>query len=171
VLDAQYFRRIDALNFTMEHDDGQLTHDLDEADVVLIGISRTSKTPTSIYLANRGYKVANIPLVMESPPPKSLYSLKHPLVVGLTTSVDRLVQVRRNRLLSLNQAPETAYVEQETVTHAPTRSHRPDPVDLSGQSLSDSQASGFRLQADPDPDPDQSAETSPAPGPALSCHA
>jgi regulator of PEP synthase PpsR (kinase-PPPase family) len=74
-----------------------------------------SSTPTSIYLANRGYKVANIPLVIESPPPTSLFRLQHPLVVGLTTSADRLIQVRRNRLLSLNQVPETAYVDQERV--------------------------------------------------------
>jgi [pyruvate, water dikinase]-phosphate phosphotransferase / [pyruvate, water dikinase] kinase len=78
-------------------------------------VSRSSKTPTSIYLANRGYKVANIPIVVESPPPPALYGLKHPLVVGLTTAPDRLVQVRRNRLLSLNQAPETAYVDADRV--------------------------------------------------------
>ncbi len=78
-------------------------------------MSRASKTPTSIYLANRGYKTANIPLVPESPPPDSLYRLKHPMVVGLTIGSDRLVQVRRNRLLSLNQAPETAYVDLEQV--------------------------------------------------------
>jgi [pyruvate, water dikinase]-phosphate phosphotransferase / [pyruvate, water dikinase] kinase len=115
-LDAAYFARVEAIQFTIAHDDGVGWENWEEADIVLAGISRTSKTPTSIYLANRGYKVANIPLVMESPPPKSLFSLKHPLVVGLTTSVDRLVQVRRNRLLSLNQAPETDYVDQEAVT-------------------------------------------------------
>ena len=85
------------------------------ADILLAGVSRTSKTPTSIYLANRGYKTANIPIVPESPPPDALYNLKRPLVVGLTTGLDRLVQVRRNRLLSLNQAPETAYVDDERV--------------------------------------------------------
>ena len=81
----------------------------------MLGVSRTSKTPTCIYLANRGYKVANIPIVVESPPPPELFGLKHPLVVGLTTAADRLIQVRRNRLLSLNQAPETAYVDSERV--------------------------------------------------------
>ena len=115
VLDADYFRRIDALNFTMEHDDGQLPADIEEADIVLIGISRTSKTPTSIYLANRGYKVANIPLVMESPPPSVLFGLARPMVVGLTTAPRRLVEIRRNRLLSLNQKAETAYVDEERV--------------------------------------------------------
>ena len=83
--------------------------------MVLVGISRTSKTPTSIYLANRGYKVANIPLVVESPPPAKLFALEKAMVVGLTTSPDRLIQIRRNRLLSLNQAPETAYVDQAAV--------------------------------------------------------
>ena len=116
ILDAAYFARVDAIQFTIAHDDGIGAEDWEEADLVLAGISRTSKTPTSIYLANRGYKTANIPVVVESPPPESLYRLKNPLVVGLTTSVDRLVQVRRNRLLSLNQVPETAYVDQEAVT-------------------------------------------------------
>ena len=115
VLNAEYFKRIDALNYTMIHDDGQHVEGLEDADVVLVGVSRTSKTPTSIYLANRGYKVANIPLVPEAPPPPSLFSLDHPLVVGLTTNPDRLVQIRRNRLLALNQAPETDYVDIEAV--------------------------------------------------------
>ena len=87
----------------------------EEADIVLAGVSRASKTPTSIYLANRGYKTANIPLVPESPPPRSLYALRHPMIVGLTVSPERLVQIRRNRLLSLNQAPETAYVDIDKV--------------------------------------------------------
>jgi regulator of PEP synthase PpsR (kinase-PPPase family) len=116
VLDAAYFARVDAIQFTMAHDDGIGWEDWEEADIVLAGVSRSSKTPTSIYLANRGFKTANIPIVVESPPPTTLFSLQHPLVVGLTTSADRLIQVRRNRLLSLNQAPETAYVDQEAVT-------------------------------------------------------
>ncbi|ARS28120.1 pyruvate, water dikinase regulatory protein [Sphingomonas sp. KC8] len=115
MLDAAYFARVEAIQFTIAHDDGIAAEDWEEADVVLAGVSRSSKTPTSIYLANRGYKVANIPLVPEAPPPSSLFRLKQPLVVGLTTSPDRLVQVRRNRLLSLNQSPETAYVDQEAV--------------------------------------------------------
>ena len=83
---------------------------------MLFRSSRSSKTPTSIYLANRGYRTANIPIVIESPPPPALFGLKHPLVVGLTNSPERLVQVRRNRLLSLGQAPETDYVDTERVT-------------------------------------------------------
>jgi regulator of PEP synthase PpsR (kinase-PPPase family) len=116
VLDAAYFARVDAIQFTIAHDDGILAEDWEEADIVLAGVSRSSKTPTSIYLANRGFKTANIPIVLESPPPESLYTLKNPIVVGLTTSADRLIQVRRNRLLSLNEKVETAYVDQEAVT-------------------------------------------------------
>ncbi|WP_267378201.1 MULTISPECIES: pyruvate, water dikinase regulatory protein [unclassified Sphingomonas] len=115
VLDAAYFARVDAIQFTIAHDDGIAHEDWEEADIVLAGVSRSSKTPTSIYLANRGYKTANIPVVVESPPPAALYTLRNPLVVGLTTSADRLIQVRRNRLLSLNQAPETAYVNEDAV--------------------------------------------------------
>ena len=114
-LDDAYFARVDAIQFTIAHDDGLNHQNWEAADIVLAGVSRTSKTPTSIYLANRGYKTANIPIVPESPPPESLYSLKHPLVVGLVTSADRLVQVRRNRLLSLNQTPDTDYVGEEAV--------------------------------------------------------
>lgn len=114
-LDAAYFARVDAIQFTIAHDDGVNWENWEEADIVLAGVSRTSKTPTSIYLANRGYKVANIPIVPESPPPSTLFALRHPMVVGLTTSPERLIQVRRNRLLSLNQQDETSYVEQEAV--------------------------------------------------------
>ena len=115
VLDAAYFARVDAIQFTIAHDDGIGSENWEEADIVLAGVSRTSKTPTSIYLANRGYKTANIPIVVESPPPEILYRLKKPLVVGLVTSADRLIQIRRNRLLSLNQTPETDYVDQDKV--------------------------------------------------------
>ena len=115
VLDAAYFARVDAIQFTIAHDDGIAHEDWEDADIVLAGVSRTSKTPTSIYLANRGYKTANIPIVVESPPPANLFTLVRPLVVGLVTSADRLIQIRRNRLLSLNQAPETDYVDQTKV--------------------------------------------------------
>ena len=114
-LDAAYFARVDAIQYTIAHDDGIAPEDWDEADLVLAGVSRSSKTPTSIYLANRGYKVANIPIVIESPPPPKLFALEKAMVVGLTTSPDRLIQIRRNRLLSLNQAAETAYVDADAV--------------------------------------------------------
>jgi regulator of PEP synthase PpsR (kinase-PPPase family) len=115
-MDAAYFARVEAIQFTIAHDDGVAWEDWEKADIILAGVSRSSKTPTSIYLANRGYRVANIPIVVESPPPPALFALRHPLVVGLTTAPERLVQVRRNRLLSLNQAPDTAYVDGEQVT-------------------------------------------------------
>ncbi|GGB54578.1 pyruvate, water dikinase regulatory protein [Blastomonas aquatica] len=115
VLDAAYFARVEAIQFTIAHDDGQNWENWEAAEIVLAGVSRSSKTPTSIYLANRGYKTANIPIVVESPPPRSLFSLNRPLVVGLTTNPERLIAVRRNRLLSLNQAPETDYVNDDKV--------------------------------------------------------
>ena len=114
-LDEAYFARVEAIHYTIAHDDGVASEDWEEADIVLAGVSRSSKTPTSIYLANRGYRVANMPLVIESPPPARLFELVKPMVVGLTTSAERLIQIRRNRLLSLNQAAETAYVDQENV--------------------------------------------------------
>ncbi len=115
ILDDAYFARVDAIHYTIAHDDGLGSEGWEQADIILVGVSRTSKTPTSIYLANRGYKTANIPIVPESLPPDTLYSLKSPLVIGLITSADRLIQIRRNRLLSLNQSPETAYVDQDIV--------------------------------------------------------
>jgi len=115
LMDEAYFARVDAIHFTIAHDDGVGWENWEEADIVLAGVSRSSKTPTSIYLANRGYKVANIPLVIESPPPPSLFTLTHPMVVGLTTAPRRLVEIRRNRLLSLNEKTETAYVDEERV--------------------------------------------------------
>jgi len=115
VLDKAYFDRVDAIQFTIAHDDGIGWDNWEQANILLAGVSRSSKTPTSIYLANRGYKVANIPLVVESPPPPALFSLKNPMVVGLTTAPKRLIEIRRNRLLSLNERAETAYVDEERV--------------------------------------------------------
>src|SRR6201991_3446058 len=100
-LNAEYFKRIDALNYTMLHDDGQHTDDLEAAEVVLVGVSRTSKTPTSIYLANRGVKTANVPLVPGIAVAPMVEELARPLVVGLFASPERIVQIRQNRLLGL----------------------------------------------------------------------
>jgi [pyruvate, water dikinase]-phosphate phosphotransferase / [pyruvate, water dikinase] kinase len=123
-LDADYFERMDALTFAMAHDDGQAAHELEDADVVLVGVSRTSKTPTSIYLANRGIRAGNIPLVPGSEPPPQLFELKRPLVVGLTVSPDRLIQIRRNRLLSLREERESAYIEEQAVRDEIVRAKR-----------------------------------------------
>lgn len=114
-LDARYFARIEALNYTMAHDDGQSAATLDKADVILIGVSRSSKTPTCIYLANRGYKAANVPIVLGAPMPAELELVKNPLVVGLIASPERLIGIRRNRLLSLNEETETEYVDLDAV--------------------------------------------------------
>jgi regulator of PEP synthase PpsR (kinase-PPPase family) len=115
-LDNDYFNRMDALNYAIGHDDGQGGQDLDLAHVVLVGVSRTSKTPTCIYLAHRGVRAANVPLVPGRPLPDKLFQLKDKvLVVGLTISPDRLIQIRRNRLLSLNEKRESTYIDTEAV--------------------------------------------------------
>ena len=115
-LNAEYFKRIDALNFTMLHDDGQHAEDLEQADVVLVGVSRTSKTPTSIYLANRGVKTANIPFVPGVAVPPNLETLQQPLVVGLTASPERIVQIRQNRLLGLRAEHDAdQYIDKQAV--------------------------------------------------------
>jgi len=123
-LDADYFERIEALNYAMAHDDGQLTPDLEAADVVLVGVSRTSKTPTCIYLAHRGVRAANVPLVPGAEPPPQLFSLRRPIVVGLIVSPDRLIQIRRNRLLSLNEERESSYIEGDSVREEIIRARR-----------------------------------------------
>jgi regulator of PEP synthase PpsR (kinase-PPPase family) len=115
-LNAEYFKRIDALNYTMLHDDGQHPEDLDEADVVLLGVSRTSKTPTSIYLANRGVKTGNVPLVPGVPHPPLIETLTKPLVVGLFASPERIAQIRQNRLLGLRaHEDDHQYIDRDAI--------------------------------------------------------
>ena len=114
-MDTDYFRRINALNYTIQHDDGQSQNDLDDADIILTGVSRTSKTPTCIYLANRGYKAANVPLVPGLEPPRELLEADRPLVVGLINSPERLRAIRRNRLLTLNEESETEYIDPDLI--------------------------------------------------------
>jgi regulator of PEP synthase PpsR (kinase-PPPase family) len=115
-LDAEYFERMDAMNFALGHDDGQMAGDLKNADVILLGVSRTSKTPTCIYLANRGIKAANVPVVPGCPLPVELSLAVRPLVVGLTKDPGRLVQVRRNRMRMIAQGQDrTDYVDLESV--------------------------------------------------------
>ncbi len=108
VLDAEYFHRIEAMNFVMAHDDGQKQASLDEADVILVGVSRTSKTPTCIYLANRGVKAANVPMVPGIPLPDKLFKPVRALVIGLTEDPARLVEVRKNRMRIQNSAQTTS---------------------------------------------------------------
>lgn len=115
-LNSDYFRRIDAINFTMAHDDGQGLEDLDKADVVILGVSRTSKTPTAIYLAQRGIRTANIPIVPRVAVPQRLISLRGPLIVGLIASAERIAQIRRHRLLSLRESRATDYIDPRHIT-------------------------------------------------------
>jgi len=114
-LDAEYFARIEAMDFVMAHDDGQALVDLSKADVVLVGVSRTSKSPTCIYLGNRGIKAANVPLVPGLKLPEELDNLEGPLIIGLTNDPNVLVQIRRNRLRMLNETRNTEYIDPEAV--------------------------------------------------------
>lgn len=115
VLDAEYFSRIDAVDFALAHDDGQSVWDLHDADVVLLGVSRSSKTPTCIYLANKGVRAANVPYVPGCPVPPELDQITKPLVIGLTKDVSSLVEIRRSRMKLLNQPDGGIYVDPETV--------------------------------------------------------
>jgi regulator of PEP synthase PpsR (kinase-PPPase family) len=115
ILDADYFKRIDALNFTMAHDDGRLPEDLSQADIIILGISRTSKTPTSIYLAQRGFKTTNLPLVPGVPLPESLSQPHSAFVLGLMASPDRIAEIRRNRVQFLADRSLDGYVDREKI--------------------------------------------------------
>jgi [pyruvate, water dikinase]-phosphate phosphotransferase / [pyruvate, water dikinase] kinase len=155
ILNADYFKRIDALNYTMMHDDGQLADDLENADVVLVGVSRTSKTPTSIYLANRGVKTANIPLVPGMPPPPALETVRRPLVVGLFASAERIVQIRQNRLLGLNvHRDDDQYIDRQAVAEEIAFSRRLcgkhdwPLIDVTRRSIEETAAAIMSLLAD-----------------------
>lgn len=151
-LNAEYFSRIDALNFTMMHDDGQMFDEIDQADVVLVGVSRTSKTPTAIYLANRGIKAANIPIVSGIPLPEPLYAATRPLIVGLIASPERIVQIRRNRLLSLNADDNTDYVDKRSVAQEVAEArrlfarHRWPTIDVTRRSIEETAAAIMTLR-------------------------
>ncbi|ESQ75883.1 pyruvate, water dikinase regulatory protein [Asticcacaulis sp. AC402] len=123
-LDNEYFERIEALNYAIAHDDGAMADKLKQADVVLVGVSRTSKTPTCIYLAHRGIKAANIPLVPGRDPPNELDELDIPLIVGLIASPERLVSIRKNRLLSLNDDRPSTYTDTDAVREEIIRARR-----------------------------------------------
>nr|WP_256473255.1 pyruvate, water dikinase regulatory protein [Phyllobacterium sp. 21LDTY02-6] len=153
VLNAEYFRRIDALNFTMEHDDGQLPPDIEEADVILIGISRTSKTPTSIYLANRGVKTVNVPIVIGVPMPEAIISAKRPLIVGLVASAERISQVRQHRILGATQGFDAdSYLDRaniiEELAYARQICHRHNwpTIDVSRRSIEETAAAVLALR-------------------------
>ncbi len=111
-LNEEYYKRIEAIQFTMNHDDGNLVYELNKSDLILLGVSRTSKTPTSIYLANKGFKTSNIPLVNENSIPKSLKeNPRMTCVIGLTTEAERLVDIRKNRMMTLKERENTSYTD------------------------------------------------------------
>ena len=115
-LNKEYYERIEAIQFTMNHDDGNNIDDIEKSEIILLGVSRTSKTPTSIYLANRGYKISNIPLINENSVPEIMKNIKFkPCVVGLTIEVDRLLEIRKNRLTSLKEKDNTEYINIEEI--------------------------------------------------------
>jgi len=154
-LNADYFKRIDALNYTMLHDDGQHIEDLEEADVVLVGVSRTSKTPTSIYLANRGVKTGNVPLVPGVAVSNQVEQLSRPLVVGLYASPERIVQIRQNRLLGLKaHHDDDQYIDRKAVAEEVALSrrlcakHNWPIIDVTRRSIEETAAAVLKLLAE-----------------------
>jgi [pyruvate, water dikinase]-phosphate phosphotransferase / [pyruvate, water dikinase] kinase len=154
VLDASYFRRIDAMNFTLSYDDGRMPEDLNEADIILLGISRTSKTPTSIYLAHRGYKTVNIPIVPNMPLPPRLMEPHSAFVVCLVASAERISEVRRNRAENLSNRNLEDYVDRQQIAAEINYSRRICAqndwtiLDVTRRSIEESAAAIIRLMQD-----------------------
>lgn len=154
VLDASYFRRIDAMNFTLNYDDGRIPDDLNEADIILLGISRTSKTPTSIYLAHRGFKTVNIPIVPNVPLPAKLMEPHSAFVVCLVASAERISEVRRNRAENLANRNLDDYVDRQQIAAEITHSRRICAqndwpiIDVTRRSIEESAAAIIRLMQD-----------------------
>ncbi len=172
VLDADYFRRIDALNFTMAHDDGRLPEDLNEADIILLGISRTSKTPTSIYLAQRGYKTANVPIVPSLPFPEEIASQHSAFVVCLIASPDRIAEVRRNRALLIGDRDLDDYVDRSRIaaeiayTRKICAQHGWPVIDVTRRSVEETAATIIRLMHDLKADKEEAVAAQAAGGPS-----
>lgn len=153
-LNAEYFRRIDALDYAMYHDDGQQVVELRNADVVLVGVSRTSKTPTCVYLAHRGVKAANVPIVPNVPLPPELFEPKRPLVVGLTITADRLIHIRKNRLAAMKETRAGDYTEEDSVRREVMEAQKLferqgwPTIDVSRRSVEETAASVLNLLAE-----------------------
>jgi regulator of PEP synthase PpsR (kinase-PPPase family) len=153
-VDQKYLHRIEALNFTIAHDDGQNIETLGEAEIILTGASRTSKTPTCVYLAMRGYRAANVPLVPGMPLPVELLAVKKPLIVGLWASPDRLIQVRRNRLATMGEARTTDYIDVDSVRAEITNTRKLfesqdwPSIDVSRRSVEETAAAVINLLAE-----------------------
>ena len=153
VMDEHYLGRIDAMNFTVLHDDGQASGSLADADIVLVGVSRSSKTPTCFYLANRGFKTANVPVVPGCPLPPELENLKCPLIVGLTCGANQLVDIRRSRLRMIGQDEETEYVDPAAVSEEVKHARRIfsktgwPVIDVTNRSIEETAAAVLQLHA------------------------
>lgn len=153
-LNAEYFKRIDALDFAMDHDDGQQVVELLDSDVILVGVSRTSKTPTSVYLAHRGVKAANVPMVPGVPLPSELFQANRPLVVGLLISADRLIHIRRNRLMAMKETRAGDYTDEDAVRREVTDAQKLferegwPTVDVSRRSIEETAAAVLNLLAE-----------------------
>jgi len=158
-MDSRYLERVEALNFAMQHDDGQNSQDLAAADVVLVGVSRSSKTPTCIYLAIRGVRAGNIPIVPSVEPPEILSTLKKPLIVGLWLSPERLMQVRRNRLTTMGETKSLDYVDEDTIraeiqfTRKLFERYEWPSIDVSRRSIEETAAAVLNLLAERAPAP------------------
>ena len=151
-LTEEYYKRIEAIQFTMNHDDGNLSEDLSKSDIILLGVSRTSKTPTSIYLANKGFKVSNIPLVNENSIPNILKDKKNKFcIVGLTADADRLVEIRKNRLNSIKDSSSTSYINLEKISKEVEsakmtfQKYRWPIIDVSRKSVEETAASVIKI--------------------------
>jgi len=152
VLNEEYYDRIEAIQFTMNHDDGNLLNDIEKSDIVLVGVSRTSKTPTSIYLANKGFKTSNIPLVNENSLPKKLRENPQiTCVVGLNTEPERLVDLRKNRMNSLKETENTKYtsidnIKKEIIDAKKTfQKYRWPSIDVTRKSVEETAASIIKI--------------------------
>ena len=152
VLNEEYYDRIEAIQFTMNHDDGNLLNDIEKSDIILVGVSRTSKTPTSIYLANKGYKTSNIPLVNENSLPKKLRENPQvTCVVGLNTEPERLVDLRKNRMNSLKETENTKYTSIENIkkeieeAKKTFRKYRWPSIDVTRKSVEETAASIIKI--------------------------
>ena len=152
VLNDEYYERIEAIQFTMNHDDGKSTKDIEKSDIILVGVSRTSKTPTSIYLANRGFKTSNIPLINKDSLPKKLKDNPQiTCVVGLTTEPERLVEIRKNRMNSLKETENKNYTNIENITKEITdarktfQKYRWPVIDVTRKSVEEAAASIIKI--------------------------
>jgi len=152
VLNEEYYDRIEAIQFTMNHDDGNLLNDVEKSDIILVGVSRTSKTPTSIYLANKGFKTSNIPLVNENSLPKKLRENPQvTCVVGLNTEPERLVDLRKNRMNSLKETENTKYTSIDNIkkeieeAKKTFRKYRWPSIDVTRKSVEETAASIIKI--------------------------